>query len=163
GQAVWQAMGGMEVGSIWGHGSYVAPDWTADYLHREAILVLDAYARATHGRDYESLSAEDKAALEQRLTASMRRNTWDAASGTLTAGAERANAFAALREHYADVFTNGRRELAIPAGAQPDPAKLRLLTGFFFWSAWAASTDRPGVTGVSYTNNWPHERLVGNR
>ncbi|MGD9648887.1 MAG: nitric-oxide reductase large subunit, partial [Pirellulales bacterium] len=29
GQNVWQSMGGMEVGSIWGHGSYVAPDWTA--------------------------------------------------------------------------------------------------------------------------------------
>src|SRR6478735_4323408 len=32
GQNVWQTMGGMEMGSIWGHGSYVAPDWTADYL-----------------------------------------------------------------------------------------------------------------------------------
>ena len=31
GQNVWQAMGGMEMGSIWGHGSYVAPDWTADW------------------------------------------------------------------------------------------------------------------------------------
>src|SRR5215813_6942483 len=29
GQNVWQAMGGMQVGSIWGHGSYVAPEWTA--------------------------------------------------------------------------------------------------------------------------------------
>lgn len=38
GQNVWQAMGGMQVGSIWGHGSYVAPDWTADYLHREAVF-----------------------------------------------------------------------------------------------------------------------------
>jgi len=37
GQNVWQAMGGMQVGSIWGHGSYVAPDWTADYLHRECV------------------------------------------------------------------------------------------------------------------------------
>jgi len=26
GQNIWQSMGGMEVGSIWGHGSYVAPD-----------------------------------------------------------------------------------------------------------------------------------------
>src|SRR4051812_9803481 len=25
GQNVWQALGGMELGSIWGHGSYVAP------------------------------------------------------------------------------------------------------------------------------------------
>ena len=41
GQNVWQAMGGMESGSIWGHGSYVAPDWSADYLHREAIFILN--------------------------------------------------------------------------------------------------------------------------
>ena len=29
----------MEVGSVWGHGSYVAPDWTADWLHREAMFI----------------------------------------------------------------------------------------------------------------------------
>ncbi|HTH50776.1 MAG TPA: hypothetical protein VL501_02520, partial [Pyrinomonadaceae bacterium] len=40
GQNVWQAMGGMQVGSIWGHGSYVAPDWSADYLHRESVFIL---------------------------------------------------------------------------------------------------------------------------
>ena len=28
GQNVWQSRGGMEIGSVWGHGSYVAPDWT---------------------------------------------------------------------------------------------------------------------------------------
>ena len=41
GQNVWQAMGGMEVGSIWGHGSYVAPDWSADWLHRECVFILN--------------------------------------------------------------------------------------------------------------------------
>ena len=46
GQNVWQSMGGMEVGSIWGHGSYVAPDWTADWLHREAVFILDRWANA---------------------------------------------------------------------------------------------------------------------
>jgi nitric oxide reductase subunit B len=44
GQNVWQTIGGMEVGSIWGHGSYVAPDWTADYLHREAMFILERWA-----------------------------------------------------------------------------------------------------------------------
>lgn len=29
GQNVWQSLGGMEIGSIWGHGAYVAPDWSA--------------------------------------------------------------------------------------------------------------------------------------
>ena len=37
------------------------------------------------------------------------------------------------------------------------------LTAFFFWSSWAASTDRPGKPGLSYTSNWPHEPLVGNQ
>src|SRR5512132_4088743 len=52
GQNVWQALGGMEVGSIWGHGSYVAPDWTADWLHRECELILDDWARSEHARPY---------------------------------------------------------------------------------------------------------------
>ena len=46
GQNVWQSMGGMQQGSIWGHGSYVAPDWSADWLHREALALLDINARA---------------------------------------------------------------------------------------------------------------------
>jgi nitric oxide reductase subunit B len=36
------------------------------------------------------------------------------------------------------------------------------LTEFFFWTSWAATTERPG-RAVTYTNNWPHEPLVGNR
>lgn len=50
GQNVWQAMGGMQVGSIWGHGSYVAPDWTADYLHREAQFILDEWSEGQFSR-----------------------------------------------------------------------------------------------------------------
>ncbi len=45
GQNVWQAMGGMQVGSIWGHGSYVAPDWSADWLHRECVFILNDWAK----------------------------------------------------------------------------------------------------------------------
>lgn len=45
GQNVWQSIGGQTVGSIWGHGAYIAPDWTADYLHREAVLLLDELAK----------------------------------------------------------------------------------------------------------------------
>src|SRR3954468_13049475 len=41
GQNVWQSLGGQEIGSIFGHGAYVAPDWTADYLHREATILAE--------------------------------------------------------------------------------------------------------------------------
>jgi nitric oxide reductase subunit B len=162
GQNVWQAMGGMQVGSIWGHGSYVAPDWTADWLHREAIFALDEWSQAEDGRPFADLDVERQAALTARLTRAIRKNTYDPSSGVLTIEPWRARAFAANAAHYADVFSQGRPEYAIPAGAQLDPQKLRALSAFFFWSSWAASTNRPN-DDVSYTSNWPHEKLVGNQ
>jgi nitric oxide reductase subunit B len=162
GQNVWQAMGGMELGSIWGHGSYVAPDWSADWLHREAVFILEDWARTQTGSSYGALPAGPRADLEARLTALMRKNMFDPGSRDLTVDPVRARAFESNAAHYADVFANGRNDYAIPAGAQPDPAKLRQLAAFFFWTSWAASTNRPGDV-VSYTSNWPHEPLVGNR
>lgn len=50
GRQVWQTTGGHQLGSIWGHGAYVAPDWTADWLHREAVSLLDRWAQAQSGR-----------------------------------------------------------------------------------------------------------------
>jgi nitric oxide reductase subunit B len=162
GQAVWRALGGMEVGSVWGHGSYVAPDWTADWLHREAVFLLDAWALADYGTSYEGLASEQQAALRERLIERMRRNTYDPASGRIVIVPERAQAFAANLTHYSDVFSNGRPEYAIQAHALTDPAKLRQLAAFFFWTAWAATTERPNAA-ITYTHNWPHEPLVGNR
>ena len=67
GKNVWQAMGGMEMGSIWGHGSYVAPDWTADYLHNESVMILDQWSQNQFTKSYNNISSEEQAMLRQRL------------------------------------------------------------------------------------------------
>ncbi|REJ90788.1 MAG: nitric-oxide reductase large subunit, partial [Planctomycetota bacterium] len=162
GQNVWQSMGGMEVGSVWGHGSYVAPDWTADWLHREATFILDGWAKDEFGTGYSDLNREQQAQLQGRLEESMRPNTYDPASKTVTIDSIRAEAFRANLEHYSDVFTNGRTDYAIPAGAVTDSDRLKKLSAFFFWTAWAATTNRPDDK-ITYTHNWPYEPLVGNR
>lgn len=162
GQNVWQSLGGMEVGSVWGHGSYVAPDWTADWLHREATIILDRWSNEEFGTAYAQLDDERKAQLQGRLTQEMRTNTYDATTGAVTVSPVRAEAFQANLEHYSDVFANGKSEYAIPAGAVSDPDRLKKLSAFFFWSAWAATTNRPNDQ-ITYTHNWPYEPLVGNR
>jgi len=162
GQNVWQSTGGQEIGTIWGHGAYVAPDWSADYLHRQSEIVLNSWARQQGFAGYSALPAESRAALQGRLTELTRRNTYDAATDTIILDSERAQAFDELATYYADVYGNGRNEYAIPAGALTDPVKQHQMTAFFWWTAWAASTDRPG-TDVTYTQNWPHEELIGNR
>src|ERR1043166_1989924 len=91
----------------------------------------------------------------------MRTNTYDPATGRLTVSPTRAAAIENLSAYYADVFSSGRNEYAIPAGALTAAAKAREVGTFFFWTSWVASTNRPGER-VSYTQNWPHEPLVGN-
>ena len=162
GQNVWQALGGMEVGSVWGHGSYVAPDWTADYLHREAVFILDRWAEDEFGSSFAELEEERQGQLSARLSKQFRENNYDAETGTLTIPALRAEAFEANVEHYEGVFMEGNADYAIPSGAVRDRDRVRKLTAFFFWSSWSAAATRPGDIS-SYTNNWPHEPLVGNR
>ena len=162
GRNVWQSMGGMEIGSIWGHGSYVAPDWTADWLHREAMYVLEQWAAAEQGKSYADLSAEQRAKLRGRIEEMYRRNTYDSSSNVIRIEPDRARAFEANLKHYADVFIGGNTSYSIPAGTVRSPERMRFLAAFIFWTAWSAATNRPNDT-VSYTHNWPHEPLIGNR
>ncbi len=162
GQNVWQSMGGMEVGSIWGHGSYVAPDWTADWLHREAVFILDRWGESDHNSKFDKLDNEQQAQLVARLTKLLHTNTYDSSTDRVTIDPIRVEAFESNLAHYSEVFSKGNADYAIPAGAVSDPERLRKLSAFFFWTAWAASTDRPNDIST-YTNNWPHEPLIGNR
>jgi len=162
GQNVWQALGGMEVGSIWGHGSYVAPDWTADWLHREAVFVLNEWSGEMRHVPYSQLSVEEQGGLQARLRQMYRANTYDASSRALRIDPVRARAYQACLAHYSDVFMKGAAGYAIPPRTVRDPAQMRQLAAFIFWTAWAATTDRPHET-ITYTSNWPYEPLVGNR
>ncbi|MCX6134363.1 MAG: nitric-oxide reductase large subunit [Ignavibacteriales bacterium] len=162
GQNVWQAMGGMELGSVWGHGSYVAPDWTADWLHRECIFILNSWSNEKYGKEYTALDGENQSMLQSRLQELMRTNTYDASTGKITIEPVRARAIEANTRHFSQVFSEGNDHYAIPQGAVSDPAKLRQISAFFFWTSWAASTNRPG-DDITYTSNWPHEELVNNR
>lgn len=168
GQNVWQSIGGQEVGSIWGHGAYVAPDWTADWLHKEAMFILDSWATAVKGKPYESTDAETQAMLQIRLQKLLRKNTYEAGSQTLTVPDIRAAAIEAVSRQYTGLFMNDptlepyRDAYAIPKNTIKDPERMRQMNAFFFWASWACVTERPGQT-VSYTNNWPAEQLVGNK
>ncbi len=162
GQGVWQSIGGQEVGTVWGHGSYIAPDWSADWLHRECIFILDRWARESGAANYAALDPEQQGALQARLQQLMRTNTYDPATGEIRLDPVRGAAFENLATYYADVFTRGRNDYAIQPNAMSDPAKLRQMSAFFWWTAWAATTDRPG-SNITYTQNWPHEPLVGNQ
>ena len=169
GQQAWFKAGGQQLGTVWGHGSYVAPDWSADWLHREAMVLRDNLARESHaGREYAALGTGDQAELDARLKTQIRTNTYDAASGVIIVSPERAAAIRTVAVHYESLFGDApaltalRMQYAMPDNALPSTEDRTALAAFFFWSSWSAATDRPGESGLSYTSNWPHEPLVGN-
>ncbi|HUC86001.1 MAG TPA: nitric-oxide reductase large subunit, partial [Candidatus Acidoferrales bacterium] len=167
GQNVWQSIGGMEVGTVWGHGAYIAPDWSADWLHRECVCLLDHWAAQTGGKSYDQLDAESQAALRERLKKEIRANTYNPQTGDLVVSATRAEAMRTVAAHYTALFGDDprlrelRKDYAIPANTIKTPERQRLMNAFFFWAAWACGTDRPG-SEVTYSQNWPAESLIGN-
>ncbi|HJV72147.1 nitric-oxide reductase large subunit [Ideonella sp.] len=165
GQQAWMSAGGQQLGTVWGHGSYVAPDWSADWLHREAVA-LQAIRKAQQGGD--AMAPADKAAVDARVRDEMRRNTYEPATGVVTVSQERAQAIRAVADHFEGLFgtepslAHLRDQYAMTEGALPEKTDRQALAAFFFWTSWAAATNRPDETELSYTSNWPHEPLVGN-
>jgi len=149
GQEVFLRNGLMEYGSIFGHGAYLGPDFTADYLHRAALIAIDHYG---------GVSSE---AAKQQTIADFKTNRYKADTGVLAYSASQTEAFAKLTTYYADFFGASTTKYGLRRSAITDPQQIKQLTAFFSWSAWAGSTLRPNLT-FSYTNNWPPEPLVAN-
>jgi nitric oxide reductase subunit B len=167
GQNVWQSIGGQELGTVWGHGSYVAPDWSADWLHRQSMFILDKWAQADHNQSFAQLPADQQALYQSRLATLTRKNTYDPATRTITIEPIMAESIAAVGAHYAGLFGSDpaldaeRDAYAIPAATVKTPERQVALNAFFYWVAWACATNRPGDT-ITYTNNWPPEPAISN-
>lgn len=167
GQNIWQSMGGQEVGTIWGHGAYVAPDWTADYLHREAKFLLNKWSQEDHGVEFESLLPDEKAFMESRLQRFLRENTYDEKTGNLVIHNERYEAFLFLNEYYSGIFMDNpefdelRASYAIAKNSIKSEDRMNKMSTFFFWASWACVTNRPGEN-ITYTHNWPPDEQIGN-
>ncbi|GAB3017507.1 nitric-oxide reductase large subunit [Bowmanella dokdonensis] len=167
GQSAWQSVGGMQLGSIWGHGAYQAPDWTADWLHRELLAWLELAAADQYQLAYDRLNGEQKALLQYRLKQAYRTNGLQS-DGSLLVSERRAAAMAEVAGYYDRLFSDhpslqgSRESFAMKENTLPDAQKRARLANFFFWTAWAAATERPD-SSATYTNNWPHEPLIDNQ
>ena len=149
GQQLFLRRGLQQYGSVMGHGGYLGPDWTADYLHRSATLVL---------ADLESAGVRDP---REALVQEFRTNRYDEATGVLEWTDRQVMAFGEVRQHYAGYFGSVTTQYGLIPEVITDPQEIHQLTAFFAWTAWATAAERPDLP-YSYTNNWPPESLVNN-
>ena len=149
GQQVFLKNGLMQYGSIFGHGAYLGPDYTADYLRRAALVVRDVYGG----------EQSDQAKLQ--TVQDFKTNRYDQETQKLVLTAAQAKAFEEVRNHYHAFFSEPTTRFGLKPEVITDPEEIKQLTAYFAWSAWAAAALRPGKD-YTYTNNWPPEPLVDN-
>ena len=149
GQELYQARGLMEYGSVLGHGAYLGPDYTAEYLRTATADVAD------------QLRAQGVIDPRDRVITEFRTNRYNPATKTLVFTDRQAAAFDRIQNHYAAYFGENSTKYGLLPQMITDKAQIRDLTAFFAWTAWAAAAERPGHK-YSYTNNWPAESRVDN-
>jgi len=162
GQEVFLKYGLMEHGSLWGHGAYLGPDYSAEYLHRLSEVTRDTIAAEKYGRLFAQLSPDEQSAASAQARRVLKENRYEPASRTLLLTAGEAAAYRSQTAEWSEYFTRKDAAPGLPASYIENPAELKALSAFFAWAAWAASATRPGKD-YSYTNNWPYEPLAGNR
>lgn len=161
GQQVWQKYGLMDLGSVFGHGTYRGPDFTAQALHKMGVSMRDHKAWARYSKSYLSLNEEERGSVDRVTIKDIKTNRYVASSDTLTLTSSQAVALEKNRLFYDGLFLKGDSRGPIRAKTIKDAGERKDLADFFFWTAWVAGTIRHG-DNMTYTNNWPNDKSVGN-
>ncbi|MFP5386715.1 MAG: nitric-oxide reductase large subunit [Bacteriovoracia bacterium] len=165
GQVIWQSIGGQQIGSIWGHGAYQAPDWTADWLHRELLNYQEVYSQKEWAKPFADTTSVEKMIIKSAMIDDYRHSK--VSGDVVTLSPVRQEAFSKTKDYYLSLFSNTselretRKAYAIHEEVLPSPERREKMMAFFHWSTWAASANRPGENHT-FTNNWPHEPLIDN-
>ncbi len=159
GQEVFLRAALMEHGTLWGHGAYLGPDYSATYLHREAEIVRQRLALGKAGGPPTALSETETAALSAEVAGLLKKNRYDPATGILVFTRAEQESLELQKQEWAKYFRD--KAPGLSRAYLQDPAELEALTAFFAWASWATRANRPG-RDYSYTSNWPYEPLAGN-
>ena len=161
GQAVFLKYGLMANGSVWGHGAYLGPDYSAETLHQMGEVSAEAIAQQQYQHPLSALTLSQQAAVHAETAVSLKTNRYDAATATLHFTAAQTAAYRQQINYWSDYFRHPSRNGGLKAGLITDPTELRQFSAFVTWAAWASVATRPGED-YSYTNNFPYDPSVGN-
>ena len=120
GQNYYFSRGGQHIGTIWGHGSYLAPDWSADFLHRMGLYLAARHhglSATDAGRftqtEFDNLISEERARLRAAVQNEIKTNRYDPEIGVLKFTQYQSEAFGVLVDYYTTLFQNGNERMGL--------------------------------------------------
>ncbi|MEN6638632.1 MAG: nitric-oxide reductase large subunit, partial [Smithella sp.] len=162
GQEVFLRYGLMENGTVWGHGGYLGPDFSAEYLHSLSVDAAAMLSQSLYGRPQAELTATQRAALGEEVRQLLKTNRYHPDTGLLIFTASESASYLNQIGKWTAYFNNPSLNRGLLTGLISDPEEIRQLTAFFAWTAWASVANRP-EKDYSYTANFPYDPSVGNR
>jgi nitric oxide reductase subunit B len=151
----------MDNGSIWGHGAYIGPDFSALYLHNLAVEVTHFLASEKYNLAISDLSPEQKESIVGLTHDFLSTNRYSYESHKLTFTGPEKKSYSDQLSYWRDYFQKPAINRGLPETLITDKEEIRQLTSFFAWAAWVSASHTPGKN-YSYTNNFPYEPLIGN-
>ncbi|MGE5817836.1 MAG: nitric-oxide reductase large subunit [Deltaproteobacteria bacterium] len=161
GQSVFLRYGLMDNGTIWGHGAYLGPDFSAAYLHALALDAAETVGRQKFNRRPTELSPAEQSAVTAEVQQLLKQNRYEARSRSLRFTESEILSYRKQIEKWASYFSEPGKSAGLPTKYLRDSQEISQLTAFFAWTAWASVANRPGKS-YSYTNNFPYDPTVGN-
>jgi nitric oxide reductase subunit B len=161
GQQVFLKYGLMENGTIWGHGAYLGPDFSAEYLHTLAMDTSIHLAKQNYDREWPDLTLTQRAAVNAEVQQLLKQNRYNPQTKTLTFTLPEVMSYGNQIKKWTEYFAQPLLNRGLLINHIKDPKELQQLTAFFAWTAWASASNRPGKS-FSYTNNFPYDPTVGN-
>ena len=161
GQDVYQRYGLMDHGSVWGHGSQRGMEFSATTLHLFGEGVRGFLANQDYGKPYAQLDDLQKGIIDLKTVRELKTNRYDGAKDMLVLTAAQVSALEPIVRLWEKTFKEGEKRYGFLPNTVHTPEERLEIARFFFWTAWVASTNRPGEDST-YTNNWPADRSVGN-
>jgi nitric oxide reductase subunit B len=161
GQQVFLKKALMNNGTIWGHGAYLGPDFSAMYLHELALEAGNFLSLEHYGRPYAELSDDQKSSLAGPVHDLLAENRYDQSTHNLTLLEPERKSFTHQVRFWQEYFSNPSENRGLPVTILSGDDEIRQLTAFFAWTAWASAANVPG-RNYSYTNNFPYEPLIMN-
>jgi len=161
GQQVFLKYGLMENGTIWGHGAYLGPDFSAEYLHTLAVDTSTLLAKQIYHLEWQDLTLTERAAVTAEVQQLLKQNRYDQQTKTLTFTLPEVMSYGNQIRKWTEYFAQPLLNRGLLINHIKDPKELQQLTAFFAWTAWASASNRPGKS-FSYTNNFPYDPMIGN-
>ncbi len=162
GQQVFLKYALMENGTIWGHGAYLGPDFSASYLHDLAGDASEEEAQRLYGRSLTELTEANRDNIAGEVVRLLKANRYDERTRSLVFTTAEIASYHRQLAKWTAYFIDPTQNGGLKSKYITDPRELQQLTAFFAWTAWASVTNRPG-RNYSYTNNFPYDPAVGNR